>query len=81
MKKLIKLFFLLTILSVGLYSCFPLYPNRYGSQGYGGQEYRGRGSRDYGYSGQGYRGHGERHNRHHDRSGDRGDYSYNSPHN
>lgn len=56
MKKIIKLFFLLTILSVGLYSCFPLYPNRYGSQ-----EYRGRGYRDYGYNGQGYRGHGERH--------------------
>ena len=95
MKKLIKLFIILIILSAGLSSCFPLYPGRYGDQGYIGQGYRGQGYRDYGYRGQeyrnqgyrdngyrgqGYRGQGDRNNRHHDRYSDRGDWNYNSRH-
>jgi hypothetical protein len=80
MKKIFKLFLILIILSAGLYSCFPLSPNGYGNQGYRGQGYRGQGYRNYGYSNQGYRGHGDRQNRHRDGYRDRGDWSYNTPH-
>ena len=74
MKKVIKLFIILIILSMGLYSCLPLYPYGYGNQGL-----RDRGSRNYGYSDQGYRGHRQRH-QHNDRYSDRGDLNYNSRH-
>ena len=90
MKKIIKLFIILIVLSVGLYSCFPLSPYSYGSQTYRGrgyrdyaynsQGYRGQGYRDYGYRSQEYRGHVERHKKHHERNRDRGDWNYNSPH-
>ena len=74
MKKVIKLF-LMIILSMGLYSCLPLYPYGYGNQGHRGQGYR-----NYGYSDQGYRGHRERHHRYNDRYSDRGNWSNNSRH-
>jgi hypothetical protein len=80
MKKVYKLFLILIILSVSLFSCFPLSPNSYGNQGYRGQGYRSHGYRDYGYRDQGYRGQRERHNKHHDGYRDRGEWSYNSPH-
>ncbi len=75
MKKVIKLFIILIILSMGLYSCLPLYPYGYGNQGH-----RDRGNRNYGYSDQGHRGRHERHQRNNDRYSDRGDPNYNSRH-
>jgi hypothetical protein len=70
MKKTYKLYLMLIILSVGIYSCVPLYP-----YGYGGQGYRGQGYRDHGYRGQ-----GDGHKRHHDGYRGQGEWSYNSPH-
>lgn len=75
MKKVIKLFLIMIILSMGLYSCLPLYPYGHGNQGYIGQ-----GNRNYGYSDQGHRGHRERHHRYNDRYSDRGDQSNYSRH-
>jgi|WetSurMetagenome_2_1015567.scaffolds.fasta_scaffold1189143_1 hypothetical protein len=79
MKKVYKLILILIVLSMSLYSCFPLLTY---SNGYRGDGYRGHGYRSYGYYDYAYRGHGEKHVRHHDRNRDRdrdrGEWSYNS---
>ena len=75
MKKVYKLFLILIVLSLSLYSCFPLSPNSYGNHGYRGQGYGGQRHRDYGYRDQ-----GGRHNKHYDGNRDRGGLSYDSHH-
>ena len=56
MKKKVKLCLILIILSLGVYSCYPLNQSGYGDQGNRGQgerrhrhqqEYRDQGDRDY----------------------------------
>lgn len=63
MKKL-KLFLLLIILSLTIFSCYPLNNGRYGDQG----------NRD-----QGNRAQGNRHQRHQQDSRDQGDMNHYSP--